>query len=157
MLSAISACSTTPVITPTVTVLWAGTYTVAQSALASRDDSTRGVLSHVKGETLKREATDITALIDEHFGVQYVLNSEELGIRVPHHVIWRFPGSGLQDPRTGRQIASEEWDQTCRTGTPCLAGYVFNFPSELMPGDWSVEVLVGQTSVLKQSFRVTVK
>lgn len=132
---------------------WIGTYSVESTRRVEAPGSLTGWHSVSTGAKLETATTRISAKVGTRFGAAYRLTGPSPGQPVQLRVIWHYPSGGLVAPGKS-PAAGISWTQTCRTGSFCFAGHKFTEEWERVPGAWLLEVWVGQTRLLRQSFEV---
>ena len=101
------------------------------------------VLSH--GRKLLRQTDRVPATLGTGFGFRYVLQGPGEDAEVTVRVLHPVP---LRDPESGRIIAVSQWQQRLGIGTVHWnSGWNFEFPWELVPGRWTIQ-LHGQSGLL---------
>ena len=145
------------VVPPAAHVDWVGIYTASIARRIDSPTSITGKVSVPSGVQPVRRTTQIPASLGTRFGVGYVFDGRSADSQVQHRVVWYFPPGGLTNPETSRTAVSSTRSQTCLVDAPCLAGYSFNEPWELVPGRWTVEVWLEQQLVIRQTFEVFIE
>jgi hypothetical protein len=140
-----------------VHVDWAGTYSQLAGRRVNDSNSITGKFSLSDAWRPEQRTSLVRASLGTRMGIGYTFDGASQGAAVRHRVVWQFPERGITNPITKRHLTSFEWEQSCVTGSPCLAGQAFIEPWELVPGTWTVEVWAGGRRMLSESFLVSVE
>ena len=149
--AALAACSSLP---QSARVNWAGTYGVTSSMRVPNEKSLSGFSTKTTGSTLLEETSNIPAQLGGHFGFGYSLRGGIPDEIVTLRAVVRYPDGGLTNPETGKTALLSEWPQSCRVGGNCAIGYTFDWPWELRPGTWKLELWQGGRLFAIRSFEV---
>jgi hypothetical protein len=138
----------------TVNITSSGIYTVVSQSRVPDMNSLTGMGNLAKDVTLSQATTQIPAVLGTHFGVSYVIQKGQPNEIVNLRAIVHYPEGGLRNPETGKSASSSEWIQSCHVGSSCSVGYYFREAWELIPGDWSVELLQDSQQLFTHKFEV---
>jgi len=110
--------------------------------------------SHVP--LLLKQTDHIPGRLGLSFGTYFTLQREPTNaggiVRLRYKTI--VPAPGLRDPRTGQMTREIDGVTECILGKACLAGYTFDKPNEILPGEWRLVVWFGNEELLSKSFTV---
>jgi hypothetical protein len=141
-----------------------GTSTVACAADLQKIVGQRQVWSGIyEGELdwghkprLLKETDRIPGRLGLSFGTYFTLQTEPANaggiVRLRYKTT--LPAPGIRDPRTGQMTREIDGVTECVLGNPCLAGYTFDTPNEIIPGEWRFTVSFRSEEVLSKSFSV---
>lgn len=88
-----------------------------------------------------------------NFGFQYQAVGTPVGQRAKLHFVVIYPPPGLRKPGAASPIARDEYDQKVRIGVKdSFDGYSLVNDWELVPGDWTLEILSGSTQLASETF-----
>ena len=90
----------------------------------------------------------IHAEIGVQFGILVQVEGFPDGDVVPVRTRWTHP----QFKDAG--VTVETWDSPMNSGYGRFAGWILEEPQELVPGDWSVEIVYGEKVIARQVFHV---
>lgn len=153
----ISASASTPDAALTAELEWAGSFRPATEVQVSGSQTPPRSIGQDAAWHPISTGRQISAAVGTSFGASYRFVGSEASSGVKYKAVWRIPGPGLSDPRSGRQVKHIEFDRHCSgAGAPCSAGWKLEHPWELVPGVWSLEIQVGGKPVLRQEFDLTV-
>jgi hypothetical protein len=137
-----------------VSVTRVGTYEIADKTIVADAKSPTLVSLKTQAEGTGtrvlpiRETNLIHAQVGFSFGVEYALvNRSNEGLRAIVHI----PAPGLLDKRNGKRILSTEFPPST-FGTRMTAIYNLEHESELIPGDWRVELWDGKKRLFSNVF-----
>jgi hypothetical protein len=130
---------------------WVGMYLVSQSRAVPDVRSPSGRRWATSAPPTPVTETDrIPARLGVRFGVGFTIRGTPAGQEVEGRRVWRFPP--MTNPATGITLSRSTNAINCRLGEPCFSGQFLANEFELVPGTWSVEIWVGDTKLLEQSF-----
>lgn len=137
-----------------IELLDVGLYRAERAGQIDAPGAVRGNVNRLSSATFYERTTRVPATIGLRFGLRFDLIGEPARAVVPLRAIWRFPASGLRDPRSGKVYTESVEDFTSPIGEPRLRGYGFDNDWELVPGEWTLQVLYGQRLLLTQTFTI---
>ncbi len=97
----------------------------------------------------------INAKVGTRFGIHVLVSGHSgqsiiiLKTRVTHPAI--------TNPATGVATMVDEWQSPMNSGIARYAGWSFDKPWELVPGEWKMEILEGERVIAAQNFTVSIK
>jgi hypothetical protein len=133
--------------------LWSGIYSVSQYQWIKAPNAPTGYYIASAGPILTLETTRIPARLGTRFGIKYVFRGNKGGT-IDYRVVWRYPSQGLTDPATGKRVFSTTMRLTARIDEPLCSGHVFSYDWGLVPGNYVVEIWVGDRKIAGQFFEV---
>ncbi len=98
------------------------------------------------------KTTTVPARLGAHFGFEYVLVGSPKGAKVNVRKVVIFPQGGVTNPKTGKTVARDEYEETIAIGARNLRGYSLDEDWEVVPGTWTLQVWVGDRKLAEQSF-----
>ncbi|WP_338759178.1 DUF3859 domain-containing protein [Massilia sp. METH4] len=105
---------------------------------------------------LLKQTDHVPGRLGISFGTYFTLQTEPANaggiVRLSYKTI--FPAPGMRDPRTGETTREIEGVTECILGKACLAGYTFDTPNEILPGEWRLVVSFRNEELLSKSFTV---
>ncbi len=117
------------------------------------DSNMAGGRITVYGTKLIKETDQVWAHRGLSFGFRYVLLDgpdwdADVVIKVKHP-------SPLEDPETKKKFSTSEWSQKVRVGNMNWnTGWSFEHDWEIVPGEWLIELYVGDTKLAEKKFFV---
>jgi len=90
------------------------------------------------------------------FGFSYVLTGKNRGQEVIIRRVYRFPGDGMPNSRTGTKVENYSDVETRRVGESVFMGWSFKDapPDRIITGDWVLEVWTGDRKLVEKRFTV---
>ena len=137
-----------------IELLDVGLYRAERAGQMGAPGSVAGNINRLTSVTFYERTTRVPARIGIRFGVRFDLIGEPARAVVPLRAIWRFPAPGLRDPKGGKTYTQSVEEFSSPIGEPRQRGYGFDNDWELVPGDWTLEILHGQNRLLTQTFTV---
>jgi hypothetical protein len=116
----------------------------------SWDSEANGVIE----AKLVRSTTHIKAAVGTSFGIRVNLTGEPKDAVVTCGFRWLHPK--MTDVPSGLSGEIDEWESQRRIGDPRYTGYTFDHQWELVPGKWTIQVLLGRKILAEKTFNVTV-
>jgi hypothetical protein len=120
---------------------------------AKGSDATNiGSVSVVRDPVFTQTTDQITTKLGRRFGMSYVVKggqhgrSSSLRIRITHPPI--------TNPQNGHMTEVDSWDTPFVFGQKSMDGWIFEYPWEMVPGNWKIEVLSGEDVLLAKVFTV---
>lgn len=133
--------------------LWSGIYSVSQNRRIEDPSAVSGYCLASTRPKLTLETTRIPARIGTRFGIRYVFRGKK-GETVDYRVVWRYPSSGFTNPTTGKTVFKTTRELSARIDEPWCSGHVFSYDWGLVPGNYVVEIWVGNQKLAGQFFEV---
>ena len=96
--------------------------------------------------------TEIPARLGTSFGLRVKFIGKPIGAKISCTAKCIHPR--ITDPVSGRTIETEEWRNTGTIGSEGFIGYSFDNPSELVPGDWTIQIFTGFKLRAQKTFTV---
>jgi len=88
-----------------------------------------------------------------NFGFQYEAVGTPRGERATLHFVVIYPQPGLRKPGSSTPLARDEYDEKVRIGLKGgFDGYELDNDWELVPGDWTLEILSGTKALASETF-----
>lgn len=143
-----------PVRIDRIELLDVGLYRAERAGHMGVPGSVAGSINRLTSVTFYERTTRVPAAVGVRFGLIFDLIGAPSGAVVPLRAIWRFPAPGLRDPRSGKVYTESVEDFPSPIGEPRQRGYGFDNDWELVPGEWTLEILHGQRRLLSQTFTV---
>ena len=90
------------------------------------------------------------------FGFSYVITGGDRGQEVIIRRVYRFPGDGMPNSKTGAKVDSYSDVETRHVGESVFMGWSFKDapPERIVPGEWVLEVWVGDRKLMERRFTV---
>ena len=133
--------------------LWSGIYSVSQNHRIKDPSTASGYYIASAGPKLTLETTRVPARIGTRFGIRYVFRGKK-GETINYRVVWRYPSAGLTNPTTGKTVFETTREFSARIDEPWCSGHVFSYDWGLVPGNYVVEIWVGDRKLAGQFFEV---
>jgi hypothetical protein len=138
-----------------VTVLWTGTYTFSYAVnRGTPPTSPPSITRNVLGIEKLNSSADVSAQLGTRFGAVLRYEGSESDGVVDQRIVWRFPGAGVFNLRTGERDALRVSERQCSVGKICTIGWTIDHASELIEGLWIVDVWVADKVVFHQVFNL---
>ena len=99
--------------------------------------------------------TTVPARLGAHFGFEYVLIGTPKGAKINVRKVVIFPQGGLTNPKTGKTVARNEYEDTIAIGDRGLRGYSLDEDWEAVPGTWTLQLWLGDRKLAEKSFTLT--
>ena len=131
-----------------------GTYAHQTKGKESDNASTSGTHNIVDGLALEKESREVQAALGRAFGCEVMILGSPKGAQATFTAVLQPPGDRI-DPRTKAPFKPMRGSKTYPIGE--AGGYVgFTFRSEavMVPGEWTLEVLVGERRFGSTTFKV---
>ena len=130
-----------------------GVYSTRVTDRIDAPTTTTGELSLLSEPIHVRTTSTIPALERSSFGIRYVLEG------IPDNKVIRVTDvittPGLKRPESSDPVVYKETrTDLAAAGQRIFTGYSFDESWEAVPGDWTIEVWVGDTQLLKKEFTV---
>lgn len=138
---------------PVLEHLWSGIYSVSQNRRIEDPSTASGYYLASTGAKLILETTRIPARIGTRFGIGYVFRGKK-GETIDYRVVWRYPSAGLTNPATGKTAFEATRGFSARIDEHWCSGHVFSYDWGLVPGNYVVEIWVGDQKLAGQFFEV---
>ncbi|MBL0897648.1 MAG: DUF3859 domain-containing protein [Reyranella sp.] len=137
-----------------IELLEAGLYRAEQAGRMPAPGSVAGNINRLASVTFYEQTSRVPARVGVRFGVRFdVIGAPERAI-VPLRAIWRFPAPGLRDPRSGKVYTESVENFRSPIGEPRQRGYGLDNDWELVPGEWTFEILYVERRLLSHTFTV---
>lgn len=127
-----------------------GTYRSRDLARGAQPDTLHGSGPVSDDLGLERPGALVQARLGTSMGFRYVAEGTPAGAELPVRVVARHPPMTLE----GRTLSESSWTDVVRIGRQNRAGWRFEAPYELVPGDWTLEVWHGPRLLVRQAFQV---
>jgi len=127
---------------------------LASGGLLDAPKSWDGEANGVIEAKLVKSTTDIKAAIGTSFGIRVKLTGEPKDTVVTCGFRWLHPK--MTDVPSGLSSEVDGWESHRRIGHPRYIGYTFDNQWELVPGKWTIQVMLGRKIVAEKTFNVTV-
>ena len=138
---------------PVLDHLWSGIYSVSQNRSIEDPNTVSGYYLASTEAKLILEKTRIPARIGTRFGIGYVFRGKK-GETIDYRVVWRYPSAGLTNPTTGKTVTEATRELSAQIDEPRCSGHVFSYEWGLVPGNYVVEIWVGDQKLAGQFFEV---
>ena len=112
-----------------------------------------GNLTTAKDFKLQQKSDVIVARLGTSFGIRFQTIGVPRGKGVKLTWVTRFPAEGLKDPKNG-VFQHNEFTRVHTIGEDSHRMYSFDYPWEMVPGEWSFEFWDGPKKVGEKRFRV---
>lgn len=105
---------------------------------------------------LVEETSHIPGRLDLRFGTYFTVPTEPANARGLVRLRYKtmMPAPGVRDFRTGQMTREIDRIEECILGRPCLTGYIFESPDEIIPGEWRFTVSFRGKELISKSFIV---
>jgi hypothetical protein len=114
----------------------------------------RNAGAHVSDVFLSERTDTIPARLGSKFGIRYRLTGHSVGREITVRSVWKFPAPGQWDPVRRQAIDRAVRDETEVVGDTNYIGYHFDSQSEVLRGDWTLEVWCNRRQVFEKRFIV---
>jgi Domain of unknown function (DUF3859) len=142
--------------TPVIKTVEIVAYGIYSADLQSSQRDTQGVLQNVSQNfRLVTATTAVPAQIGTRFGFNYKVGGTPTGKTVSLKKVTVYPPEGLRSPNVAQSLKHSDTTVTPTIGQQSYAGYRFDDPWELVPGQWRMELWDGDRKVAEQTFTVT--
>ena len=89
------------------------------------------------------------------FGFRFVIEGSPAKATVPVRTVIIYPGDGAHMPGSAEPMRSTTWNDNDPIGPELYYGYTLEDDWELIPGNWTLELWVGDKKLASQTFTVT--
>lgn len=127
-----------------------GTYRSRDLGRGAQPDTLHGSGPVSDDLGLERPGALVHARLGTSMGFRYVAEGTPAGAELPVRVVARHPPMTLE----GRTLSESSWMDVVRIGRSNRAGWRFEAPYELVPGEWTLEVWQGPRLLVRQGFQV---
>jgi hypothetical protein len=102
---------------------------------------------------LEKQTNRIPARLKSKFGFRYVVHGEPAGAPVRLHFRYLFPQ--IKDQASGKEMNSYDMSAVAKLEdrNPQML-WDFGQPSELVSGEWTFQILLGEQIILEKKFEV---
>lgn len=101
---------------------------------------------------LRNQTDRIPGRVGVHFGFRFQVDGSPQLAVIPLRVRVLHPA--FTNPSTGRSWKTDEWDAPGNIGIPRFTGWAFDEPYEVVPGEWTIQVLMKGRVIAKKKFRI---
>jgi len=136
-----------------IDVIEAGIYQVVVKSNLADPKVPSGTRQNLNGAKLVKATNTIPAVLGTRFGFRFKIVGEPTGGPVALKWVIRFPPPGIRNERNQLQRSYEENIATA-IGTEEYRDALFDSPSDLVPGVWTMEVWSGNQKMAQQQFTV---
>jgi hypothetical protein len=131
-----------------------GIYTGGQNQAIVETNAPTGLFWQGRGELkLEKQTTKIPARLGTKFGFRFVVHGKKEDGDIQVHFVWLYPE--ITDKATGKK--SKRFEADCH-GPPedrnAGISWTFTEPSELVAGEWTFQVFLGNAKILEKKFDV---
>lgn len=112
-----------------------------------------GVLGYVANLELVEKTAMIPALREGRFGLEFKIIGQT-GATVRLKFIILIPQPGIQNGDTGNKLIRAEYFRDLVVGEVGYMGYKFDYPWEIVLGNWIFEIWDGDRRLALQSFNI---
>jgi hypothetical protein len=127
---------------------------IASQDLLNAPQVLDGKINGVIEGKLIESTTTIKASVGTSFGIRVKILGEPEGQVIACGFRWLHPK--MTDPVSGQSSESDQWESQSRIGHPRYTGYTFDSEWELVPGEWTLQVLYGGRVLAEKKFSVIV-
>jgi hypothetical protein len=128
-----------------------GIYEMSRGMNVDNENVAAGLVTSY-GKQLIKETDQVEAKIGTNFGFRYVLSGPESDVDVTIKVKHPVP---LRDPETSKEFSTSEWGQSVPVGsTNWNTGWIFEKDWEIVPGEWVMQLYVGENKLIEKKFQV---
>jgi hypothetical protein len=141
-----------------VTITRAGSYAAQATnkpAQAGQESPTRTVGTVADWHFLS-ESTEIEGKVGTQFGIEFRIDGTPADQPVTIHLGLKFPPQGIRNPNTGNLLHDTRIAfPTMKIGALCLIGYGFDNAWEIVPGEWTLQVIYQDRVLAERTFTVS--
>ena len=137
-----------------IELLDVGLYRGERAGQMGAPGSVAGNINRLTSVTFYEQTSRVPARLGVRFGIRFSLIGAPQRAVVPLRAVWRFPAPGLRDPGSGKVYSESIEEFSSPIGELRQRGYGFDNDWELVPGEWTLEILHGQRRLLTQTFTV---
>ena len=128
-----------------------GLYKAQTNNMEELDSSPTGQMSISRDWTHLKTITEIPAVLDTRFGVEYIINSNDTD-RVKLKFIW-IPSTPITG-ETGKLHKEITYEKIKKTNSLQYAGYILSIESELVPDYWTLRIFSEGKLLHEKTFNV---
>lgn len=137
--------------------LWAGTYRGAPASPSGDRLIPPDATSDEYRNRIVLESNTVRARLKTRFGLAFSFRTPDLPYQqIPYRYVWTLPGTGVENPRTGKRTMIEEGTSMSETNLSSLLGYSFDEEWELVGGVYTLEIWSNEVRVARENFNVIV-
>jgi hypothetical protein len=140
-----------------LTITHGGIYTgqaTSKPAEAGQETPTRTV-GTVPDWHFESDTTDVPGKVGTQFGVEFRIDGSPAGENLTLHLGLKFPPQGIRNPNTGTLMHETKVAfPNMKIGPPCLIGYGFDNAWEIVPGEWTLQILYRDQVLAERTFTV---
>jgi hypothetical protein len=141
-----------------ITVTHAGTYTgpaTNRPAEAGQETPTR-TIGTVSNWSFVSDSTTIDGKVGTQFGVEFRIDGSPADERATLYLGLKFPPQGIRNPNTGELLHEARVAFPNMTiGALCLVGYGFDNAWEIVPGEWTLQLIYRDRVLAERNFTVS--
>ncbi|MBN1829681.1 MAG: DUF3859 domain-containing protein [Deltaproteobacteria bacterium] len=137
-----------------INIIEYGLYSVSKAEDVESSSSPSGFSTHVDNILLKTKTTDIPAVVGNQFGLRYYVKGAPEGKEAEITIIVKYPPPGVKNPDTNKVYLKNTSKTPRLIGKPYFFGYQFDYPWEIVPGSWIVELWHNNKKFAEKEFKV---
>lgn len=143
----------TEILVGPVEIVGYGVFNPRYTGSTSNYTSERIAVDGVEGGRFTEFTTTIEAQPERVFGIEYMINSEPRGARFEVTQVIEIPDEGIKTP--GGRVYKQMRDRVdVEIGKKVFFGYGFDFPWEMVPGEWAIQIWHRDFKLAEQRFTV---
>lgn len=127
-------------------------HTMNKTTNESLPTGGRNILSKI---SLIKETDSIPAKIGNMFGFRYKIKGGLIGSEAKITKVLIYPPPGLVNPVTHKTFFKSSFSLKKKLGKTSYTGYTFEKEWELVPGEWTIQLLYGNRKLTEKKFNIT--
>ena len=144
--------SCTPTVVSKFELIEYGIVSVEDKGWRKTEDPNFGRTHSVAFEKVKKETEQIQAKIGTRFGMRFRIDGEPNKKTITVEYAGIHPQ--LTNPKTGKTFSSYKYQKKVKIGETRYMGYKFDHDWELVPGNWTLQVLYQGEVMVEKEFVV---
>ncbi len=153
-------CFTRPVVAEDIEVyqidiLEYGEFKAYSVKRKNAENTSIGKMTVLKEIELFKQTNTIEGSIGTQFGVKYFINGSPEGANVPLSVRMVHPKT--INPDTQQISTIDEWIAKNKIGSSNFSGWIFEYKWEIVPGEWTIQLLYDGEILAEKKFTVQKK
>jgi Domain of unknown function (DUF3859) len=141
-----------------VTVTRAGSYTAQATnkpAEAGQESPTRTVGTLANWHFIS-DAPEVDGKVGTQFGIEFRIDGTPADQPVTIHLGLKFPPQGIRNPNTGNVLHDTRIAfPAMKVGALSLVGYGFDNAWEIVPGEWTLQIVYQDRVLAERTFTVS--
>jgi membrane-associated HD superfamily phosphohydrolase len=134
-----------------ITVFEYGQYHTTTTDSIFTGDGIQRKINLLSDINLIKKTDTISASLGISFGFRYTVYGFPPSRAVQMRIVNIYPSAGLRNPETKEVSTMFSRTSTVRIGNPLYTGYTFDYPWEIVPGEWTWQLWIDEKMLAKKN------